>query len=176
MKLLALLSEYRWPAFVGGLLAMSVASSGVIVWVATRPDAPRPMKDYYEQARRWDATEAVAEASRKLGWSVRYEFPSDVPHVDGMPRPVDVHVADADGKPVTGLAGRLFAIRSSDTRLNQTADLFAMPRTPGVYRALLRVDAIGRWEMRIDVDQQGTRFVHAARLTVEPDAPGVAGR
>ena len=62
-------SEYRWPIYLGALLAMSVISSGVLVWVATRPDSPRPIKGYYEAARAWDADEAVEDASRQLGWT-----------------------------------------------------------------------------------------------------------
>lgn len=165
MKIFRLLSEYRWPIYLGSLLAMSVVASGVIVWVATRPDTPRPIKGYYEAAQAWDADEAVEEASRALGWSVRYELPADVPHFAGMPRPVDVRVADRDGRPVAGLAGRLFAIRPSDTRLNQSGDLVALPQEAGTYRTLVRMDAPGEWELRIDVRQAALRFVHAARLT-----------
>jgi nitrogen fixation protein FixH len=173
MKFFRMVSEYRWPIYLGGLLAMSVVSSGVIVWVATRPDTPRPIKGYYEAARAWDADEAVEEASRQLGWSVRYELPSDVPHFPGMPRPVDVRVADRTGNPVSGLAGRLLAIRPSDTRLNQSGELVALPQTPGSYRTLVRIDVPGAWELRIDVRQAALRFVHAARLTIpaEPAAP-----
>lgn len=172
MKFLRVISEYRWPIYLGGLLTMSIVSSAVIVWVATRPDAPKPMRGYYEAARAWDANEAVEAASRELGWSVRYELPSDVPHVAGMPRPVDVYVADRQGAPVTGLAGSLFAIRPSDTRLNQATELVAIPQSPGRYRTLVRLDAPGGWEMRLDVKQGALRFVHAARLTVPGDAGG----
>ncbi|MCX6549765.1 MAG: FixH family protein [Acidobacteria bacterium] len=175
MKFLRLVSEYRWPIYLGSLLAMSVVASGVIVWVATRPDTPRPIKGYYEAARAWDAGEAIEDASRQLGWSVRYELPSDVPHVPGMPRPVDVRVADRDGKPVSGLAGHLFAIRSSDTRLNQSGELVALPQTPGNYRTLVRIDAPGAWELRIDVRQAALRFVHAARLTVPAEPANQEG-
>lgn len=176
MKLTRVLSDYRWPIFVGGLLAMSIVASGVIVWVATRPDAPRPIKDYYEAAQAWDADEAVEAASRQLGWSVQYTWPTDVPHLAGMPRPIDVQVADRAGQPVTGLRGRLFAIRPSDTRLNQTADLVALPQSPGRYRTLVRVDAPGAWDVRIDVTQGAVRFVHAARVEVPVTAPAGATR
>jgi hypothetical protein len=174
MKLLRVISENRWPIYLGSLLAMSVIACGILVWVATRPDTPRPMKGYYEAAQKWDADEAVEDASRQLGWSVRYELPSDVPHLSGTPRPVDVRIADRDGKPVSGLAGRLFAIRSSDTRLNQTADLVALPQAAGSYRTLVRMDAPGAWEVRIDVRQAALRFVHAALLTV-PDETAIPG-
>jgi len=173
MKLFRLVSEYRWPIYLASLLSMSVVASGVIVWVATRPDTPRPIKGYYEAAQTWDADEAVEQSSRQLGWTVTYELPSDVPHVAGMPRPVDVRVADRDAMPVSGLAGRLFALRSSDTRLNQSGELVALPQTPGTYRTLVRIDAPGAWELRIDVRQQALRFVHAARLAIpaEPASP-----
>lgn len=172
MKLVRLVSEYRWPIFLGSLLAMSVAASGVIVWVATRPDSPRPIKGYYEAAQAWDADEAVEQASRQLGWTVRYDLPAGVPHFPGMPRPVDVRVADRDGTPVSGLAGRLFAIRPSDTRLNQTGTLTEMPQDAGTYRTLLLLDEPGAWELRIDARQQALRFVHAARLTLPADQGG----
>jgi hypothetical protein len=166
VKRFKVLIEYRWPIYLGGLLTMSVIASGVIVWVATRPDTPRPIKGYYEAARAWDADEAVADASRQLGWTVGYEFPSDVPHYAGMPRPVDVRVADREGKPVLGLTGYVFAIRPSDTRLNQSGALVALPQTPGGYRTLVLMDAPGAWELRIDVRQGALRFVHAARVTL----------
>jgi hypothetical protein len=175
VKVLRLVSEYRWPIYLGGLLAMSVVASGVLVFVATRPDSPRPIKGYYEAARAWDADEAVEDASRQLGWTVRYDLPSGVPHYAGMPRPVDVRVADRDGRPVPGLTGHLFAIRPSDTRLNQSGALVAIPQEPGSYRTLVLLDAPGTWELRIDTRQQALRFVHAARFTLPPEPAGSEG-
>jgi hypothetical protein len=176
VRLLRTVSEYRWPIYLGGLLGMSVVACGVLVWVATRPDSPRPIKGYYAAARAWDADEAVEDASRQLGWTVRYELPLDIPHYPGMPRPVDVRVADRDGKPVSGLAGTLFAIRPSDTRLNQAGGLTELPQQAGSYRTLVLLDEPGTWDLRIDARQQALRFVHAARLTVREDAAPSAGR
>ncbi|MBP1636251.1 MAG: FixH family protein [Acidobacteria bacterium] len=175
-SILRVISEYRWPIYLGGLLAMSVAACGVLVWVATRPDSPRPISGYYEAARAWDADEAVEAASRELGWSVRYELPADIPHYTGMPRPVDVRVADRDARPVSGLVGRLLAVRPSDTRLNQDGQLTELPQQPGTYRVLVRLDEPGTWELRIDTRQQGLRFVHGARVEVRADAALPAGR
>jgi nitrogen fixation protein FixH len=170
VRLLRTLSEYRWPIYLGGLLTMSVVASGVIVWVATRPDSPRPIKGYYEAARAWDVDEAVEDASRQLGWTVRYELPSDIPHVPGTPRPVDVQVADRDGSPVSGLTGTLFAVRPSDARLNRSGELTELPQQAGSYRTLVVLDEPGTWELRIDAGRQALRFVHAARVTI-PEKP-----
>ena len=85
MKFLRLVSEYRWPIYIGGHLTMSVVACGVLVWVATRPDSPRPIQGYYETAQSWDVDGAVAEASEKLGWTVRYELPDGIPLTPGMP-------------------------------------------------------------------------------------------
>lgn len=170
MKLFRLLSDYRWPIYIGGHLTMSIVACGVLVWVATRPDVPRPIQGYYEAAQSWDADESVLGASRELGWTVTYDLPAGVPHYPGMPRPVDVTVADRDGRPVSGLAGQLLASRPSDTRLNQRGELVGIPAAPGSYRTLVRLDEPGTWDFRLDTRQQAMRFVHTARISVAADA------
>jgi nitrogen fixation protein FixH len=175
VRVLRAVSEYRWPIYLGSLLAMSVVACGVLVFVATRPDSPRPIKGYYQAAKDWDADEAVEDASRQLGWTVRYELPSGVPHYPGMPRPVDIRVATREGVPVPGLSGRLLALRPSDGRLNQEGALTELPQQPGTYRTLLVLDEPGAWEMRLDARQQALRFVHAVRMMVASDAALPAG-
>ena len=175
-RYLALISEYRWPIYLGGLLAMSVIACAVLVYVATRPDTPRPIKGYYEAARAWDADEAVEEASRQLGWTVRYELPAGVPHFAGMPRPIDIRIADREGKPVSGLTGHFFAVRPSDTRMSRDGALTELPQDAGTYRTLVLVDEPGAWEFRIDTTQQALRFVHAARIDVPAAAPPAEDR
>ncbi len=126
-RLLRLVARTAGRSTSSGLLAMAIAAYAVLIYVATRPSAPRPIPRYYETAERWDVDEAAAEASRQLGWSVHYEIPKGVPHVAGTPRPVDVRVADREGKGIPGLAGRLFVARPSDQRLSQSAPLVGLP-------------------------------------------------
>ena len=165
-----LVSEYRWPLFISGLLGMSILAYAVLIFVATRPNAPRPIPRYYETAERWDADEAAEAASRRLGWAVTYELPKGVPHVAGMPRPVDVTILDRDGHGVAGLEGRLLVARPSDQRQSQSAPLVGLPQQPGAYRALVVVDEPGAWDFRVEAKRGGERFVHAARVSVAPDA------
>jgi hypothetical protein len=171
MKLFRLVSDYRWPIYIAGHLTMSVGACAVLVWVATRPDAPRPIEGYYQAAQAWDADEDTQEASRETGWTVRYEMPLGVPHVAGMPRPVDVTVVDRNGQPVSGLAGQLLASRASDSRLNEHGELVGIPTAPGSYRTLVRLDEPGAWEFHLDTRREGARFVHTARVSVPADAP-----
>ena len=175
MKLRTFLSEYRWPLYLTGLLTMSIAAYAILVWVATRPSAPRPIAGFYEASQEWDADEAVVTASRALGWTVTYELPAGVPHVAGAPRPVDVLVADRDGRGVTGLTGRLFAVRTAEARRGPPGTLVELPHRPGSYRALLRADEPGAWDFRLDARREGQRFVHSARVAVAPDAPAEGG-
>ena len=168
-RLLRFVAENRWPLYLSGLLAMAIGAYAVLIYVATRPSAPRPIPRSYEAAERWDADEAAAEASRELGWGVTYEIPKGVPHVAGTPRPVDVRVVDRDGKGVAGLAGRLLVVRPSDQRLSQSAPLVGLPQEPGRYRALVVVDQPGAWEFRVDAKQEELRFVQVARVDVAPD-------
>jgi hypothetical protein len=170
-QLLRFVRENRWPLYLSGLLGMAIFAYAILIYVATRPNAPRPIPRYYETAERWDADEAVAEASRQLGWSVTYEIPQGVPHVAGMPRPVDVRVVGRDGKGIAGLAGRLIVVRPSDQRSSQAAPLVGLPQEPGRYRALVVVDQPGAWDFRVDASQEALHFVHAARVDVAPD-PG----
>jgi hypothetical protein len=171
MKLFRLISEYRWPIYIAGHLSMSVGACAVLVWVATRPDAPRPIEGYYQAAQTWDADEESQEASRRMGWTVRYDMPAGIPHLAGMPRPVDVTILDRNGDPVTGLAGRLLASRPSDSRLDEGGDLVGIPTIPGSYRTLVRLDEPGMWEFRLDTRREGTRFVYSARVSVPADSP-----
>jgi len=168
VTLRATVSQYRWPIYLGGLLVMSVLAHGILVYVATRPDTPRPMPDFYERAMAWDADAAVQESSRQLGWAVTYRLPQDTPHTPGMPRPVDLEVRDADGEPLRDLEATLFAVRPSDSRLNQSGDLTELPHDPGHYRALLRLDHPGLWEFHLEARRGALRFVHDERFTLAP--------
>jgi len=166
MKLGRLLSAYRWPIILGGFLAMSVTAQGVLVFVATRPDSPRPIEDYYERSLEWDADAALVAASERLGWSVAMEIPGGEAYSLTPRRPVDVTILDRDGQPVTELTGRLVAVRPADTRLNGESALVELPHEPGHYRTLAHLPVAGVWELSLDATRGKTRFVHTERVVV----------
>lgn len=163
-RITTFIADYRWPLGLVGLLVMSIVAQGIMVFFATRPDAPRPLRDYYQAGLHWDADEAVRAASRQLGWGVRVDVPSGPEYVEAMARPVDVFVSDRDGQPVRGLKGQLVALRPSDTGLNTSGALTELPQEPGRYRALVTFRAAGLWELALDVQAGGQRFVHVVRV------------
>lgn len=166
MKALKTLIAYRWPMYLGGLLLMSFTANAILVYIATRPNAPRPVEGYYEKSLEWDADAALVEASRQLGWIVEYGIPDGPQYSSDAPRPVDIVVTDLEGAGVVGLTGRLVAVRPADPALNQAGDLVELPHAPGHYRTLLRLGAWGIWEFNLDVQRGALNFVYSGRVHV----------
>ena len=166
MKIFRVISTYRWPFILGGMLTMSIVAQGVLVFVATRPDAPRPIADYYERGLAWEADAALLAASRRLGWSVQLEVPAGDEYALAELRPVDITVQGRDGLPVTELSGRLVAVRPSDPRLGGESALVELPHEPGHYRTLARLSVAGLWELSLDARRGETRFLYTERVMV----------
>lgn len=166
-KLFGFVSAYRWPIIIVGFLTLSITANGILVYVATRPDVPRPIVDYYEKSLAWDADKAQLDASRQLGWSVKILVPAGKQFAVSARRPVDVTVRDREGKPVSGLTGRLFAMRPADAKLNGFSPLTELPHNPGSYRTLARLSAPGVWEVSLDARQGETPFVYKTRVNVD---------
>lgn len=166
MKIAHVLSAYRWPIFLGGILAMSIVANGILVFVATRPDSPAPIAGYYEKGLEWEADSAQLAASRRLGWKVTFEVPTDEVFAMAERRPVDITVCARDDAPVTGLIGRLVTVRPADTRLNGESELFELPQEPGHYRTLACLPVDGIWELSIDAHRGETPFLCTERVTL----------
>jgi hypothetical protein len=169
-KLLHVLGAYRWPFLLGGLLGMSILAQGVLVYVATRPGAPRPMARYYQRSLNWDADASVLALSRSLGYAVRVAIPRGPEYDMAELRPLDISVHASDGTAVTGLTGSVVMMRPADTRLDNMGDLIALPQAPGNYRALVRLPVAGVWEFALDTRVAGSRFVHTDRVVVSRES------
>ena len=162
-------SARRWPMFVIGILMMSITAQGIMVFIATRPNSPQPIEDYYDRSLAWDAEAAVIAASRDLGWRVKIDIPQGKQYAVTAQRPVDVTIVDRSGQPVTGLIGQLHAERPADTPKNSHSYLIELPHAPGTYRTLARLAAPGLWTFNLDTRVGKTRFVDSSRVVV-PDS------
>ena len=170
MKLKQFISAYRWPIILSGLILMSFIAQAVLVYVATRPDVPLPIKDYYETSLRWDQDMALKTASAELGWSVIFKIPKGVQYSPKLPRPVDVQVQDSRKRPVEGLNGRLLALRPANSRLNTQGELMELPHAPGHYRTLLRLPARGVWDLNLEAQRGELRFLSSQRVELGGEA------
>ncbi len=170
MKMIKTLVAYRWPMYLGGLLLMSVTANAILVYIATRDDAPRPVEDYYEKSLQWDADAALVEASRQLGWVVAYGIPEGPQYSLDAPRPVDIVVTDQDGAGVIGLTGRLVAVRPAGPPPNPAGALVRLARAPWSYRTLVHLRAWGIWEFNLDAQRDHLRFVYSGRVHVPAGA------
>ena len=166
-----IVSDYRWPILLSSLIVLSISAQGIMVFFATSSKAPLPEKNYYEKSLKWDEISALTQASRKLAWTVDYSLPKGAQYLPGMARPLDMQIKDKDGKPVTGLKGKMYAIRPSETRLNTSGILTELPHKPGSYRTLITFGADGLWEMALDATYGKQRFVNRTRIDVRSDKP-----
>ncbi len=166
MKLKRFISIYRWPIILSSLILMSFIAQAVLVYVATRPDAPLPIKDHYERSLHWDQDNALKRASAELGWSVIFKIPEGVQYSAKLLRPVDVQVKDSTQHPVEGLNGRLIALRPANSRLNTQGELMELPHAPGHYRTLLRLPARGIWDLNLEAKRGEMRFLSSQRVEV----------
>jgi hypothetical protein len=164
-KIIRFIVANRWPAFLGGILLMSITAHAILVFVATRGNAPRPVDRYYERSLEWDADAADVAASRELGWQVAFDIPGGDQYQITTVRPVDIIILDRDGKAVVGLTGRLVGQPPGDTSLLESP-LTELPHDPGHYRTLARL-APGIWKLSIDAHLGDTHFVHTESVDVD---------
>lgn len=101
----------------------------------------------YAHGQAWDAELARRAASADLGWTVSIEPPAASSASDGT---VLLHVRDAAGLPLDGLAGSLIAFHNGRAGDPRAAD-FAAAGEPGVYRAALPVDRAGLWQWEVSL-------------------------
>jgi nitrogen fixation protein FixH len=161
--------ERRWPIGLQVMMAVTIGANAVLLFLATRPDASRPLPDWYERAVDWDETQAIQESSRALGWVATWDVPTGAEYTQGMPRPVDLVLKDRHGRPITGLVGQVRAVRPADAALDNEAEIVELPQAPGSYRCLLRFAADGLWELDATVRQGELTWVDSHRLDIDSE-------
>lgn len=168
MHALTWISDHRWPIGITGVLLFSMGANAVLLYHATRPDAPRPMDGWYERSLTWDQELATREASRDLDWNATFAVPAGPEYASAMPRPIDLVLTGRDGAPVTGLTGTFTAHRPSDATLDNTGTVVELPHAPGTYRALVTFPVDGLWEVEARLASGALTWVGSQRLTLSP--------
>lgn len=159
-------SKYRWPIGIVGIVLCFFIADGLLIYSALRDhDAIAPPEGYYERAVNHDQIAAKVQRAKQAGLEAQISV-AEVP-IPTMPRRVDIRVEDAKGQPVSGLEGKLTAIRPSDARLTNDANLIAVPGHAGLYRLLLKLPVPGLWEFELDAHRGADDYLMVVRQDVE---------
>ena len=143
-------------AFFGVVMVVN----GVFVYLAldSWPGLSTPRA--YEEGIAYNDTLADAARQRGLGWRSRADFGAPTP----KGRLVSVFLTDGAGRPLSGrlVKGELARPVGEGARI----PVDFVEETPGIYAALVRVPAAGRWRLDLSVGEAGADSVHY-RMTHE---------
>jgi uncharacterized GH25 family protein len=153
-----------WPIAIVVILALSVSANvGVMLLVQDDPSfAVEP--DYYRKAVAWDGEMAQQARNDSTGWRLE----SQVGAMTGAGAPVRVRLVDSQGQPITGATVRMDALYNA--RAGEIHGALLVADADG-YVATIPAAHAGAWELRFDVQWQGTRFTRVHRVDVRAGPP-----
>ncbi len=148
-----------WPIGLGGVLALTVAANGWLLYQATRNGGTPIERNYYRKAVAWDSTMAQSAENRELGWQVGATLDTT--------GALSVELLDRAGNPMPDAAVSVegFAVAFVDGDF--AATLSAGPDRR--YGARVALKHGGLHEIRVRIIRHGKRFTAVLR-----GAPGGA--
>jgi nitrogen fixation protein FixH len=135
-----------------GIVVLVLGVNIGMVWFALRHAPSLVQEDYYDASKRYDSEHAARLASERLGWTL-----GDVPALRERGR-FALRITDAQGRPVSGLAGSIQAYRPSNAALDQTLQWHEDPAQPGQYVADFARPASGLWRITVDLSLGAQRL------------------
>jgi nitrogen fixation protein FixH len=135
-----------------GIVALFLAVNGVMLWFTLRAPPQLVSKSYYDDATRYDQVMEAERDSQATGWNATALERSS-------PGSVALRVVDAQGRPVSGLAGALSAYRPSDSSLDRVLPVREQPGGSGLYVAPFAGAQRGHWELRLDLRRGTSRLI-----------------
>jgi len=145
---------------IGGIVVVYV-TLGVSMLFISMDVAPQLVRqDYYEYSKQVDADLRARHDARLTGWQVVVLPPAEQ---GGTLR---LHAMDAQGAPLTGLAGEARAFRPSAQALDQKLDMTPDPERPGGYLLRFGQHAPGAWRIDVDLRGSGLRYIDSFRVNM----------
>ncbi len=143
--------------FVGAFLVV-FAVNAVMVWFALNTFTGVTTADHYEEGLR--ANERIDAARRQdaLGWNVETEFDRV------QPERVALVARDAEGRPLTGATASALAIRP--THEGKDFEVEFVETSAGRYVGATSFPLPGQWELRFDLQRDGSRHRMIERVIV----------
>ena len=155
-------AKILYPGMVIALLLMSLGFVTATVVAAHSDGGPQVVEDYYEKSQNYDRIRAEKTAARRTGWSIET---SNFGHI-GADGAMHLTVLDADGRPVTGLEGRVELWRPELSGAVASARLRSREGQPGQYVADLAPNRIGVWDIVLDVERARSNYLFEVRREV----------
>jgi len=156
-----------WPIGIVTILLASVVGNVAVIMI-TRDDPSFSVEpDYYRKAVEWDSTVAMQARSDALDWHVAARVE---PGINAQSQ-LTLDLTDAQGAIVRDatLRGSLLHIARADD-VQQVAFTQSVD---GSYVAMVPMQRIGVWELRLTADQGTSHYVQTVR--VETSAPAPSG-
>jgi len=152
-----------WPIGVIVVLAATVTTNMLLMYVAGHDASFAIEPNYYAKAVTWDSTLAAETRSRALGWTLtpmmRIE---DGTHSSRL----TLRLTDRSGAPIHGATLHVAALFVGDA--NDVSNATCTETAPGIYETTLPVRHLGLWELRVSATLGAAHFSHVARLEVRP--------
>lgn len=146
-----------WPWLLTLALLFTVSANVVMLFAANSDRNGSVVEpDYYRKAVAWDSTMARRAASDRLGWHATATVERSVAGVASAGEVV-VRIADAAGAAVQGATVTATLIHNLDAGHPTVLSLREAPG--GGYAARAPIAHPGRWEVRIEAERAGARFL-----------------
>lgn len=127
-----------------------IAANGVMTYVAVTTFRGIEDQDAFRKGRDYNQVIAAREAQAALGWSADLDYEVLTrPAADGA-MAVRLHLVDAQGQAIAGLAPRATLWRPSQSDLDRSVAM--VEGQAGAYRAVLPLLRAGRWQVRVEAD------------------------
>ena len=157
------LPGWWWPRVIVAIFVATACGQAILIYSATHDPTFAIEPDYYRKAVAWDTTMRREGESLALGWRAAAAMTTDAAHGAA----VRVVVTDSAGAPVRGALVRGLAIHNLDSS-HPVALAFADSGDAYVARIAPAELHRGLWELRIDADRAGSRFMQSLRVDYAP--------
>lgn len=146
--------DWTWPAAIIGLILFGMTMTFGLLFASRVDGGPEVIPDYYDKAVAWDKAAATRTASNALGWT------AEVEHVETGR--LSVGLRDASGKPITGIDGRITLTRPHLAAFSEVIP-FRVDTTRADVNLPVTARGSGLWDVRIEANRNGERFLHVLR-------------
>jgi len=135
-----------WPLLIIGFLLLGVTWSMGVVVASQSDGGPEIVDDYYEKAISWDEEAQRRARSDAQNWDISVSVQQN-----GEEPVLSVNILDANGNPVEGLTGSVYALRPQKAK--PIAKLSITPsHTAGLYTYPFPSVTRGLWDFRIEAE------------------------